>query len=96
MSEPPAPQGAGGSLAARRSAADRFCDAVDATNAWTGLVCGFAIAVVTGVVIWEVVARGTFGSPTVWANETTVYLRPSPTSWWAATPCSTGATSAST
>jgi len=74
MSEPPAPQGAGGSLAARRSAADRFCDAVDATNAWTGLVCGFAIAVVTAVVMWEVVARGTFGSPTVWANETTVYL----------------------
>ena len=74
MNLPPAPPGAGGSAAARPSAADRFCDAVDAINAWTGLVCGFAIAVVTGVVIWEIVARGTFGSPTVWANETTVYL----------------------
>jgi TRAP-type mannitol/chloroaromatic compound transport system permease small subunit len=74
MSVAPAPQGAGGSPAARRSVVDRFCDAVDATNAWTGLVCGFAIAVVTGVVIWEVVARGMFASPTVWANETTVYL----------------------
>lgn len=74
MSEPPAPRGAGAHPVARPSAADRFCDAVDATNAWTGLVCGFAIAVVTGVVMWEVVARGTFGSPTVWANETTVYL----------------------
>jgi TRAP-type mannitol/chloroaromatic compound transport system permease small subunit len=74
MNEAPAPQGAGASPAARRSAISRFCDAVDAVNAWTGLVCGFAIAVVTGVVIWEVVARGMFASPTVWANETTVYL----------------------
>ena len=74
MSVDPAPQGAGASPPPRRSAVDRFCDAVDATNAWTGLICGFAIAIVTAVVIWEVVARGMFGSPTVWANETTVYL----------------------
>jgi TRAP-type mannitol/chloroaromatic compound transport system permease small subunit len=74
MTAPPAPQGAGGPGAARRSAADRFCDAVDAVNAWTGLVCGFAIAVVTTVVIWEIVARGALAMPTVWANETTVYL----------------------
>ena len=62
------------SPAARRSAADRFCAAVDALNARVGLVCSFAIAVVTGVVIWEIVARGAFARPTVWANETTVYL----------------------
>jgi len=74
MSRSPAPQGVGGSPADRRSAVDRFCDAIDAINEWTGLVFGFAIAVVTAVVIWEVVARGAFAHPTVWANETTVYL----------------------
>jgi TRAP-type mannitol/chloroaromatic compound transport system permease small subunit len=68
------PPASSGGSPVHRSAAARFCDAIDALNAWTGLVCGFAIAVVTGVVIWEVVARGAFAHPTVWANETTVYL----------------------
>jgi len=79
------------SPAARWPAADRFCDAVDAINAWTGLVCGFAIAVVTAVVIWEVVARGAFGHPAVWANETTVYLSAVAYLVVAAMPCSTAA-----
>jgi len=52
----------------------RFCDAVDRVNVWVARVWGLTILVVTGAVIWEVVARGVFGQATLWANETTIYL----------------------
>jgi TRAP-type mannitol/chloroaromatic compound transport system permease small subunit len=58
----------------RGGAVDRCCDAIDALNRAVGVVGGFSVCLVTLAVIYEVVARTTFGSPTQWANETTVYL----------------------
>jgi TRAP-type mannitol/chloroaromatic compound transport system permease small subunit len=52
----------------------RFCDAVDAANYWIGLIAGSSVIVVTLVVVWEVVARTMFGQPTIWSNETSIYL----------------------
>ena len=52
----------------------RFCDAVDRVNEWIGVLIGLTVIVVTGAVIYEVVARSAFGKPTLWSNETTIYL----------------------
>jgi TRAP-type mannitol/chloroaromatic compound transport system permease small subunit len=52
----------------------RFCDAVDRVNEWVGVFFGLTVIVVTGAVIYEVVARGIFDKPTLWSNETTIYL----------------------
>ena len=54
--------------------ADRFCDAIDRLNFWVGRFWALAIFVVTFAVLYEVVARTAFGQPTLWSNETTVYL----------------------
>jgi TRAP-type mannitol/chloroaromatic compound transport system permease small subunit len=54
--------------------ANRFCDAVDRLNVWVGRFWALAIFVVTFAVLYEVVARTTFGQPTLWSNETTVYV----------------------
>lgn len=50
-----------------------FCDAVDATNNWVGLIAGCSIILVTFAVVWEVVARA-FGQPTIWSNESSIYI----------------------
>jgi TRAP-type mannitol/chloroaromatic compound transport system permease small subunit len=52
----------------------RFCDAVDRVNEWVGTIIGLTVIAVTGAVIYEVVARTVFGKPTLWSNETTIYL----------------------
>jgi TRAP-type mannitol/chloroaromatic compound transport system permease small subunit len=54
--------------------ADRFCDAVDRLNFWMGRFWALSIFVVTFAVLYEVVARTAFGQPTLWSNETTVYV----------------------
>ena len=51
----------------------RACAAVDRVNDAVGRWLGPVIILVTGAILWEVVARTAFGSATVWANETTVY-----------------------
>lgn len=53
---------------------DRLCGAVDAVNRWAGLLWGFTIIPVTVAVVWEVVMRSFFNSPTLWSNETVIYL----------------------
>jgi TRAP-type mannitol/chloroaromatic compound transport system permease small subunit len=59
---------------ARAPFADRFCDAVDRLNFWVGRFWALAIFVVTFAVLYEVVARTAFGTPTLWSNETTIYV----------------------
>lgn len=59
---------------ARRSAADRFCDAVDRINSWVGRLFALSIFVVVLAVLYEVFARTAFGQATIWSNETTIYL----------------------
>lgn len=65
---------AGGQARSAPSAASRFCDAVDSVNEWLGLAWGYAILIVTVAVIYEVIARTTFDSPTMWSNETVIYV----------------------
>ena len=57
-----------------RRALERFCDAVDRVNRWSGVFWGFTIVAVTLTVLYEVTARTLFGAPTQWGNETTIYL----------------------
>lgn len=47
---------------------------IDGVNDWVGWLLGFQILLVVGVVVWEVVARYVFNAPTLWANETMVYV----------------------
>lgn len=63
-----------GGQARQPSAAARFCDAVDRANEWLGLAWGYAILIVTVAVLYEVVARTLFDSPTTWSNETVIYV----------------------
>jgi len=53
---------------------ERACDLVDRINEWAGLFWGFTILLVTAAVLYEVVSRTVFGTPTQWGNETTIYL----------------------
>lgn len=57
-----------------RSAATRFCDGVDRVNEWLGLAWGYAILIVTAAVLYEVIARTVLDSPTMWSNETVIYV----------------------
>jgi TRAP-type mannitol/chloroaromatic compound transport system permease small subunit len=53
---------------------DGFCRGIDRVNEWVGVVIGLTVVAVTGAVLYEVVARTAFGKPTLWSNETTIYL----------------------
>lgn len=57
-----------------RSAATRFCDGVDRANEWMGSLWGYSILIVTLAVLYEVVARTLFDRPTIWSNETVIYV----------------------
>lgn len=52
----------------------RLFTAIDAVNEWTGRIVGFQIVFIVGVVVYEIVARSLFSKPTLWANETMVYV----------------------
>jgi TRAP-type mannitol/chloroaromatic compound transport system permease small subunit len=53
---------------------DRFFRAVDRVNDWCGWLVGMQILFIVAVIAYEMVLRGIFGAPTLWANETMVYL----------------------
>jgi len=53
---------------------DRFFRAVDRVNDWCGWLVGLQILFIVAVIAYEMVLRGIFGAPTLWANETMVYL----------------------
>jgi TRAP-type mannitol/chloroaromatic compound transport system permease small subunit len=50
-----------------------FC-AVDRLNEWCGRVVGLQILLIVAVIVYEVVARYGFNAPTLWANETMIYV----------------------
>lgn len=56
------------------SAAESFCRAVDRANERMGRLWGYSILLVTLAVLYEVVARTLFDHPTIWSNETVIYL----------------------
>ena len=51
---------------------DRFFRAVDRVNDWCGWLVGLQILFIVAVIAYEMVLRGLFGAPTLWANETMV------------------------
>lgn len=53
---------------------DRLLRAVDRVNDWVGWIAGLQILLVVGVIVYEVVLRYGFNSPTIWANEVMIYL----------------------
>lgn len=66
--------GEAGNVPPGRSVLDRFCDTVDAINRWLGPICGLGVLAVVAAVVYEVVARSLFNKPTIWSNETAIYL----------------------
>lgn len=58
----------------RHPMARSFCRAIDRLNEWMGLVWGYTILLVTLAVLYEVVARTLFNVPTIWSNESVIYL----------------------
>ena len=53
---------------------DRFFRAVDRVNDWCGRLVGLQILFIVAVIAYEMVRRDGFNSPTLWANETMVYV----------------------
>jgi TRAP-type mannitol/chloroaromatic compound transport system permease small subunit len=47
---------------------------IDSINHWTGKVSSFLILVITGVILFEIIARYLFGKPTTWAFEISLTL----------------------
>ncbi len=47
---------------------------IDAANEWTGRVFSFLIIFMTAAIMWEVVVRYGFNSPTIWVHETSGFL----------------------
>jgi len=53
---------------------DRLFRAVDRLNEWCGWVVGYQILFIVVVILYEIVMRDALTAPTVWANETMVYV----------------------
>lgn len=53
---------------------DAFVRNVGRVNEWVGRVAGLLIVGVVVVILREVVARGAFNAPSVWADESMTYL----------------------
>lgn len=53
---------------------DAFVRAVGRVNEWVGRVAGLLIVAVVLIILREVVARGGFNAPSVWADESMTYL----------------------
>ena len=47
----------------------RLLRAIDGINWWTGNIVKFLMIIVVGIIIYEIVARFIFNSPTIWAAE---------------------------
>lgn len=47
---------------------------IDSLSDWTGKISSFLILVITGIILFEVVARFVFGTPTIWAYEISLAL----------------------
>lgn len=47
---------------------------IDAINEWIGKISSFLMAVMTLIVVYEVIMRYVFNAPTIWSFETTIML----------------------
>lgn len=53
---------------------NRFLLKIDAISIWSGNIVSVINPIVVVVVVYEITMRFVFNAPTIWANETTVYL----------------------
>lgn len=53
---------------------NKFLRLIDSINRWTGEIVGPLVIVITGVLVYEVLARYAFNAPTIWAHETSTFL----------------------
>lgn len=47
---------------------------IDSISDWTGKISSFLIIVITGVILFEIIARFIFAKPTIWAFEISLSL----------------------
>ena len=47
---------------------------IDSISQWTGKISSFLIIVITGVILFEIIARFIFAKPTIWAFEISLAL----------------------
>src|SRR4030042_4094968 len=47
---------------------------IDSISDWTGKISSFLIIIITGVILFEVIARYIFNAPTIWAHEISLAL----------------------
>jgi TRAP-type mannitol/chloroaromatic compound transport system permease small subunit len=47
---------------------------IDSISDWSGRISSFLVLVITGVILFEVIARFVFGTPTIWAYEISLAL----------------------
>jgi len=52
----------------------KFWNFIDIISSWSGKAVSFLFLVVTGVIVYEVVARYIFNAPTQWVFEATLHL----------------------
>ena len=52
----------------------RVLKTIDRISDWTGKISSFLILVITGVILFEIIARFIFGKPTIWAFEISMTL----------------------
>ena len=55
-------------------AVDRFFHYVDRFNLWTGRIVSYLALVMVATIMYEVVSRYFFNSPTLWSTELNIYL----------------------
>lgn len=53
---------------------ERLFRGVDRLNEWCGRIVGLQILLIVLVIAYEVIARYGFNAPTLWANETMIYV----------------------
>ncbi|NWG02707.1 MAG: TRAP transporter small permease subunit [Syntrophaceae bacterium] len=49
-------------------------EVIDSISDWTGKIFSFLIVIITGVILFEIIARYIFGKPTTWAFEISLAL----------------------
>lgn len=52
----------------------RFLLKIDAISIWSGYIVSVINPLVVAIVVYEIIRRFVFNSPTIWANEATIYL----------------------
>ena len=54
----------------------KICKLINATSELCGQICNIVIVLINAFIFYEVVARYVFNKPTIWVNETCLYLLP--------------------